>query len=112
MTSDSVPQPQPITTVELPAALAAAERPLLLEFWAAWCGPCRMMKPELARFAAAHGERIVVRTVDVEAEPLLAATFGVRSIPMLLLFVDGQPVKQLVGAQLGGRLERELAAWL
>ena len=75
------------------------QRLVLVDFWAAWCGPCRSLAPLLEQLAAQHEGRLVVAKVDSDAEPQLSARFGVRSLPTLILFKGGVPVGQLVGAQ-------------
>jgi putative thioredoxin len=83
------------------------ERPVLVDFWAAWCAPCRALAPVLERLAAAYADRADVVKVDSDAEPELAARYGVRSLPTLALFRHGRPVDAVIGAQPEGVL-REL----
>ena len=78
---------------------ASHERPVLLDCWAAWCGPCRMIAPVMDELAAEAGGRYRVAKLDVDHNPQTAAQFGVRSIPMLFIFKGGQVVDRLVGAQ-------------
>lgn len=82
--------------------------PVLVDFWAAWCPPCRLIAPVLDELATRHEGRLKVAKLDVDAEPGLAATFRVSGIPTLILFEGGAPAKTLVGARPLAALEREL----
>lgn len=72
--------------------------PTLVDFWAEWCGPCKMIAPILEDVAAAYAGRVTIAKVDVDSNPGLATKFGIRGIPTLLLFKDGQVAAQKVGA--------------
>jgi thioredoxin 1 len=88
----------------------SASDPVLVDFFADWCAPCRAVGPVVDRFAAENADRIRVYKVDVDADPALASRYGVRSIPTLMLFRNGVPVETLVGVvapgQLSGILDR------
>ena len=80
------------------AEVLHSEKPVLLDFWATWCGPCRMLSPIVDEVAEEHGD-IKVGKVNVDEQPELAAEFGVMSIPTLLVFKNGKLVNQSVGAR-------------
>jgi len=85
-------------TTENMETLKNGELPLVVDFWATWCGPCRMLAPIVAELAEKYDGRIVVGKCDVEEQDELAAEFGIRNIPTLLFFKDGQVVDRIVGA--------------
>jgi putative thioredoxin len=82
------------------------ELPVVVDFWAAWCGPCRMLGPALETEAGKRDDRLELVKLDVDAEPQIAARYGIRSIPTVAVFRDGEPATGFVGALPAKRIGR------
>ncbi len=102
------------TTIEVSDAsfstdVLSSNKPVLVDFWAAWCGPCKMVAPVLDEIASERADQLTIAKLDVDANPETARDFQVVSIPTMILFKDGQPVKRIVGAKGKAALLRELS---
>lgn len=85
---------------------------VIVDFWAEWCGPCKMVAPVLDEIAGEHKEKITIAKLDIDANQRIAQEYAVMSIPTMIVFQDGKPVKQIVGARPKAALLSDLAAYL
>ncbi len=88
-----------LTDQTLESALSAADRPVLIDFWADWCGPCKALGPVIEQLAHDEGARVLIGKVNVDRSPIAARSFGVRSIPTVMLFRQGKAVETIIGVQ-------------
>jgi thioredoxin 1 len=101
-----------ITQSEWQAEVINSPVPVLVDFWAVWCGPCRLIAPIVEELARQYEGKLKVYKVDVDQEQSLAMQYGIMSIPTLLLFKNGQVVEQIVGALPKGAIEQRIAKHL
>jgi thioredoxin 1 len=92
--------------------IGSAEKPVLVDFWAEWCGPCKMIAPVLEEIATEQGEKLQIAKLNVDDNPSTAMKYNVMSIPTLLVFQGGEPVKRLVGAKGKGQLLQDLSEFV
>ena len=98
-----------ITDLNFQQEVLQSDKVTLIDLWAEWCGPCRMVAPVLEEIATEKAGQLRVAKLDVDSNPATAQSFDVVSIPTMILFKDGQPVKRIVGAKGKAALLRELA---
>ncbi len=101
-----------VTTNTFETDVLKAGRPILVDFWATWCGPCRMVSPILEELAQELAEKLTIAKVDVDAEPAIAAKYNIMSIPTMVLFKDGKEVTRLMGAMPKAAIKQRIEAYL
>jgi thioredoxin 1 len=101
-----------LTTASFPEAIATADKPVLVDFWAEWCGPCKRIAPILDEIAVENGETLQIAKVNVDENPDIARQFDIMSIPTLIVFQDGQPVHRFQGASGKAGMLEQLADYL
>ena len=97
-----------VTTETFEQEVIKSDKPVLVDFWAEWCGPCHAVAPVLDRIAAEREDELKLVKVNIDAEHELQQRYGVASIPTLILFKDGEPSAAVIGAQPKGAIERSL----
>lgn len=102
-------KPITVTDDNFDQLVTASEQPVLVDFWAPWCGPCRMLAPVLDEIAAEHEGKAVVAKVDVDQNPAVANRFGIKALPTLLVFKNGDVVDTIQGLAPKAKLAAALA---
>ena len=101
-----------VTDATFEQEVLRSDRPVVVDFWAPWCGPCRMIAPILDELASQHGDRVEFAKLNVDDNPQTAARFNVLSIPMVTLFENGEPQETVVGARPKSHYESAWSRWL
>ena len=101
-----------VTDASFAADVLASSKPVLVDFWAEWCGPCRAVGPILDQLRAEHGDKLEIVKLNVDENPQTAAQFQITSIPAMMVFQNGEVVKTIIGAKPKPALEADLAAFI
>jgi thioredoxin 1 len=101
-------KPEPVDVYSFSDVVLDADKPVLVDFWATWCKPCKMIEPILDELADEYEGKITFTKLNIEENQQIAANYGVMSIPMLLIFKDGKPVSNIAGARPKAELKKYL----
>lgn len=102
----------PVTDSTFDTEVLMSDKPVVVDFWAEWCGPCRMVSPILEELSAEHGDKIAFVKLNVDENPQIAANYRITSIPTLNVYSGGQVVKQIIGAKPKSAIMGDLREYL
>jgi thioredoxin 1 len=101
-----------VTDASFAADVLQADKPVIVDFWAEWCGPCRQVAPVLEEIAREHGDKVTIAKVNIDENPEIARQYRIMSIPTMNVYSGGEVVKTIVGAKPKAALLRDLADYL
>ena len=102
----------PVNDDSFSTEVLGSDKPVLVDFWAEWCGPCKMIAPVLEEIAKEHGDKLRIVKLNIDENPETAPEYGIMSIPTMSVFVDGKVDKNIVGAKPKASLLRELSDYI